>query len=112
MNTLEMYKRLSNEDKTHLTVYCIYDSIYDVARNNNIEISDELAMNIQELAHDLYLEDEYMNLSASQISFFLTECYAKDNTFMDKVEDIDYDDILQAVEDDNHEFYIEEEMER
>ena len=107
-----MYKRLSNEDKTHLTVYCIYDSIYDVARNNNIEISDELAMNIQELAHDLYLEDEYMNLSASQIAFFLTECYAKDNTFMDKVEDIDYDDILQAVEDDNHEFYIEEEMER
>jgi hypothetical protein len=112
MNTLEMYKRLSNEDKTHLTVYCIYDSIYDVARNNNIEISDELAMNIQELAHDLYLEDEYMNLSASQIAFFLTECYAKDNTFMDKVEDIDYDDILQAVENDNHEFYIEEEMER
>lgn len=112
MNTLEMYKRLSNEDKTHLTVYCIYDSIYDAARNNNIEISDELAMNIQELAHDLYLEDEYMNLSASQIAFFLTECYAKDNTFMDKVEDIDYDDILQAVEDDNHEFYIEEEMER
>ena len=112
MNTLEMYKRLSNEDKTHLTVYCIYDSIYDVARNNNIAISDELAMNIQELAHDLYLEDEYMNLSASQIAFFLTECYAKDNTFMDKVEDIDYDDILQAVEDDNHEFYIEEEMER
>lgn len=112
MNTLEMYKRLSNEDKTHLTVYCIYDSIYDVARNNNIEISDELAMNIQELAHDLYLEDEYMNLSASQIAFFLTECYAKDNTFMDNVEDIDYDDILQAVENDNHEFYIEEEMER
>lgn len=112
MNTLEMYKRLSNEDKTHLTVYCIYDSIYDVARNNNIEISDELAMNIQELAYDLYLEDEYMNLSASQIAFFLTECYAKDNTFMDKVEDIDYDDILQAVENDNHEFYIEEEMER
>ena len=90
MNTLEMYKRLSNEDKTHLTVYCIYDSIYDVARNNNIEISDELAMNIQELAHDLYLEDEYMNLSASQIAFFLTECYAKDNTFMDKVEAVSY----------------------
>ena len=112
MNTLEMYKRLSNEDKTHLTVYCIYDSIYDVARNNNIEISDELAMNIQELAHDLYLEDEYMNLSASQIAFFLAECYAKDNTFMEIVEDMDYDDILQAVEDDNHDFYKEEEMER
>ena len=39
MNILEMYKRLSKEDKSHLTVYCIYDSIYDVARNENTEIS-------------------------------------------------------------------------
>ena len=112
MNKLEMYKRLSNEDKSNLTIYCIYDSIFDVARNQNIEISDELAMDIQELAYDLYLDDEYRNLSASQVAFFLTEFYAKDNTFMEKVEDIDYDDILQAVEDDDHEFYLEEEMER
>lgn len=111
MNILEMYKRLSNEDKSNLTRYCIYDSIYNVARNENVEISDELATNIQELAHDLYLDDEYLNLSASQIAFFLAECYAKDNSFMDKVEDIDYDDILQAVENDDHEFYIDE-MER
>lgn len=112
MNKLEMYKRLSNEDKSNLTIYCIYDSIFDVAKNQNIEISDELAMDIQELAHDLYLNDEYRNLSASQIAFFLTECYAKDNTFIEKVKDMDYDDILQAVEDDDHEFYLEEEMER
>lgn len=112
MNKLEMYKRLSNEDKSNLTIYCIYDSIFDVAKNQNIEISDELAMNIQELAHDLYLDDEYRNLSASQIAFFLTECYAKDNTFIEKVEDMDYDDILQAVEDDDHGFYKDNEMER
>lgn len=112
MNKLEMYKQLSNEDKSNLTIYCIYDSIFDVARNENVDISDEVAMDIQELAHDLYIEDEYMNLSASQIAFFLAECYAKDNVFMEKVEDIDYDDILQAVEDDNHDFYKEEEMER
>lgn len=112
MNILEMYKRLSKKDKANLTVYCIYDSIYDASRNQGIDISDEVATNIQELAHDLYLEDEYMNLSASQIAFFLTECYAKDNTFMEKVEDMDYADILQAVEDDEHDFYIEEEMER
>ena len=112
MNKLEMYKRLSNEDKSNLTIYCIYDSIFDVVKNQNIEISDELAMDIQELAHDLYLDDEYRNLSASQIAFFLTECYAKDNTFIEKVEDMDYDDILQAVEDDEHGFYKDNEMER
>ena len=112
MNILEMYKRLSKDDKSNLTVYCIYDSIYDVSRNQKIDISDEVATNIKELAYNLYLDDEYRNLSASQIAFFLTECYAKDNTFMEKIENIDYDDILQAVEDDNHEFYLEEEMER
>ena len=42
MNKLEMYKRLSNEDKSNLTIYCIYDSIFDVVKNQNIEISDEL----------------------------------------------------------------------
>lgn len=112
MSILEMYKRLSKDDKSNLTVYCIYDSIYDASRNQGIDISDEVATNIQELAYDLYLDDEYTNLSASQIAFFLTKCYAKDNTFMEKVEDIDYDDILQAVEDDNQEFYLEEEIEK
>ena len=112
MNILEMYKRLSNEDKSHLTVYCIYDSIYDVARNEDFDLSDKVAIDIQQLAYDLWLDDEYMNLSASQIAYFLTECYVKDNTFMDKVEDIDYDEILQAVEDDDYDFYKEEEMER
>ena len=52
MNTLEMYKRLSNEDKTHLTVYCIYDSIYDVARNNNIlnEIKNRIKNNLRDIS--------------------------------------------------------------
>ena len=112
MNILEMYKRLSNEDKSHLTVYCIYDSIYDVARNEDFDLSDKVAIDIQQLAYDLWLDDEYMNLSAPQIAYFLTECYVKDNTFMDKVEDIDYDEILQAVEDDDYDFYKEVEMER
>ena len=40
MNKLEMYKRLSNEDKSILTIFCIYDSIFDVARNENVDMSD------------------------------------------------------------------------
>ena len=42
MNILEMYKRLSKEDKSNLTIYSIYDSIYDVAKNENFEISDKI----------------------------------------------------------------------
>ncbi len=108
MNILEMYKRLSNEDKANLNIYCIYDSIYDVSKNEEINVDDETAINIQELSYNLYLDDEYSNLSTSQIAYFLTECYAKDNSFIEKIKDMDYDDILQAVEDDNHDFYKEE----
>lgn len=111
MNILEMYKKLSNEDRANLEIYCIYNSIYDVSKNEEINIDDETVTNIQELSYDLYLDDEYNNLSANQITYFLTECYAKDNSFMEKVKDMDYNDILQAVEDDNHNFY-KEEMER
>lgn len=111
MNILEMYKKLSNEDKTNLTIYCIYDSIYDVSKNEEINIDDETAINIQELSYNLYLKDEYRNLSAPQIAYFLTECCAKDKNFMDKIKNIDYDDILQAVEDDNYNFYDLEDSE-
>lgn len=111
MNSLERYKILSNEDKSNLTIYCIYDSIYDVAKNEDINIRDDVVTDIKELAYDLYLDDEYMNLSASQIAFFLTECYAKDSSFMNKIDDMDYSEILEAVDNNDYNFY-KEEMER
>lgn len=33
MEILEMYKTLSDKDKLNLIEYCIFKSIYDVARN-------------------------------------------------------------------------------
>ena len=77
MNSLERYKMLSNEDKSNLTIYSIYDSIYDVAKNEDINISDDIVTDIKELAYDLYLDDEYMNLSAPQIAFFLNRVLCK-----------------------------------
>lgn len=112
MNILEMYKRLSKEDKSHLTVYCIYDSIYDVVRNENTEISDEIATDIQQLAYDLYIDDCGYKLSQSEIAHFLTKCYIEDNTFLEKIDDIDYSDVLEAISDDDYDFYKDEEMER
>ena len=112
MNILEMYKRLSNEDKSHLTVYCIYDSIYDVVKNQDYEITDKVAVDLQELAYDLYLEDNGYKLSQSEIAHFLTNCYINDNSFLYKIEDTDYSDILEAISDDDYEFYKDEELER
>lgn len=38
MNILEMYQKLPKEDKAHLTIYCIYDSIYSTAKEHNVEL--------------------------------------------------------------------------
>lgn len=113
MNILEMYKRLSNEDKTNLTIYSIYDGIYDGANENDFEISDEVAIDLQEMAHNLFNEEENLT-SPNKIGRFLSECYIRDNDFIRKYneEEFMYDDLLQAIVDDNLEFYDLEEMER
>lgn len=112
MNQLEMYKRLSNEDKKNLISYLIYDSVYDVARSEEVEISDEIAMDIQELAYDLYLADEYYNVSSSRIAFFLAKCYSKDKESLNTIKEINYDDVLEAITDGDYDFYKDDEMER
>lgn len=112
MDILEQYKKLSNEDKRNLNRYCIFNSIYDVARNENFDISDELVLEIQEISYDLSLEDEDYNLSETQISDFITTCYIKDNDFLEKLNDMDYSNILGAINDNDSDFYKELEQER
>lgn len=105
MNILERYKNLPDEDKKHLSIYCIYNDIYSSAQNNNYNISDDDTMKIQEISYQLYLDDEYNHLSAPDIAYFLTDCYSRDETFLDKIEDLEDCDILQAVVDYNLNFY-------
>lgn len=111
MNKLEMYKQLSNEDKTNLTIYCIYDNIYNTIKDSGFKIEDDKILDIQELSYDLYLEDDYYNLSISKIASFITECYMRDNEFLEKIDDIEYLEILQAIDDDDLDFYKDEEFE-
>lgn len=112
MDILERYKQLSNEDKSNLTIYTIYDSIYDVSRNKEISFDDEVVKDIQEIAYDLYLNDEYYNLSSSSIAYFLAECYANDNSFLSKLDNIDYSDILEAIDNDNYKSLQEDGLEK
>lgn len=112
MTTLEMYKTLSEQDKKNLTVYSIYNSIYTIAKNNSYEITDNAVERIKDLSHYLYLKDEYYNLSSSRISDFITECYIKNNDSLNKLEDANWSDILEAVDNNNYEFCNENEIER
>ena len=106
MDILERYKQLSNEDKSNLTIYTIYDSIYDVIKNKELIINDDTIKEIQEWAYELYIK------VSNKIAFFITECYSSDKDFLSKLEDIYYDDFMQAVVDDNLNFYIKDELER
>ena len=112
MDILERYKQLSNEDKSNLTIYTIYDSIYDVSRNREISFEDEVVKEIQEIAYDLYLSDEYYNLSSSSIAYFLADCYASDKKKKKKIENMDYWDILEAIDNNNIDFFKVEELEK
>lgn len=112
MNLLDNYKKLSKEDKGNLTMYQIYNSIYDTSSEYDYKISDDIVKDIGELSYDLYLEDEMYKLSSSDIAKFITEEYIDDNDFLDKIEDISYDKILEAIDDDDKDFYKDDEMER
>lgn len=112
MNTLERYKKLSKEDKNNITVYSMYNSIYSIADNENYEISDGDVERIKELSYYVYLKDGYYNLSPSKISDFITECYICHNVSLEKMEDAHWSDILEAIDNNNCEFCMSEEMER
>lgn len=111
MEKLNMYKRLSKEDKNNLITYRIYDTIYDVMRNENVSLDDNTVEAIKEKAYDLYIEDDCYKLSETEITHFITECYAQDNKFFEKIDDIPYDDILEAISDSEYDFYEDYEME-
>lgn len=110
MKKLDMYKRLSKDDKHNLITYCIYDTIYDVMRNENASLDDDIIEEIEDKSYDLYIEDDYYDLSHSKIAYFITECYIHDNNFLEKINDISYNDILEAINDDDYDFYEEYEI--
>lgn len=114
MNKLEMYKKLSEEDKNNLTSYCMYRSIYTIARNNNRNLSNEEVERLEELANYIYLKDEYYNFSDTRISDFLTECYIEKNISLDRLEEQSWNYVLEAIDNNNLDFISEnnDEMER
>lgn len=112
MEKLEMYKRLSKEDKLNITIYCIYDSIYINARNYEKELSDEYAKRICELSHYLYLKDEYYNFSSSKIADYITIGYLEHNIPIEKLEEADRTDMYMGIDTDDYDWLLENEMER
>ena len=115
MNKLEMYKRLSQEDKDNLVMYSIYNVIYDAAKNHNSNISDIEVDKLANLSYDIYLDDSTYDFPWDRITYFIADCYLEGNASIDVMERCGYDDILDAIDsyDSNYDFISKnEEIER
>lgn len=112
MNKLEMYKKLSNDDKSSLTVYSIYRSIYIIAKNLDKVIDDNSVQRICDLSYHLYLKDDSYNFSESRIADYLTNGYLDENISLDKMEEIDRFSIYEGIESDTYDIFFNEEKER
>lgn len=112
MEKLERYKKLSTIDKSNLTTYSIYNSIYINARNNGKKISDEDVKRICDLSHHLYLKDEYYNYSSNAIADYITIGFIVYNIPIEKFEDADENDIYVGIDTNDYSWLLENEMER
>lgn len=111
MNTLEMYKELSKEDKSNLSTYAIYDSIYNIAKNEDYDISDDEVERLKDIVEYVWLKDDYYHYSTNRIGDFLTECYVKHYIALDQIESTSWSDILDAIDNDDQKF-LNNDMER
>lgn len=112
MNSLINYRKLSKEDKRDLTDYIIYRSIEDNARERDITLSDDVITDIKEIALDFYLDDCSSNLSVSRITDFITINYLDNNITLEELNEVDRQDLYEAIYEDCIEMIKDEELER
>lgn len=97
MSSLEKYKQLSEEDRTNLSDYQYYNSIYYF----NKEASDEDVFFIKSISERAYLADED-GYSIDKITDFVAENYFNKNLTKEELNKSSKWDILTAVEESNY----------
>ena len=112
MNSLNNYRKLSDEDKRDLTDYIIYRSIEDNCNEKSMTLSDNEIIDIKEVALDFYLDDCSSNLSVSRITDFITINYLDSNITLEELNEVDRQDLYEAIYEDCIEMIKNEEIER
>lgn len=112
MNSLLNYRKLSNEDIRDLTEYMIYRSILDNASERDIILDDETITDIKEIAYDFYLDDCSDKLSITSITDFITCNYLDNKITLEELNDVDKQDLYEAIYEDCIEMIKNNEMER
>lgn len=112
MNSLNNYRKLSDEDKRDLTDYIIYRSIEDNCNEKSMTLSDNEIIDIKEVALDFYLDDCSSNLSVSRITDFITINYLDNNITLEELNEVDRQDLYEAIYEDCIEMIKNDELER
>lgn len=112
MNSLNNYRKLSDEDKRDLTDYIIYRSIEDNCNEKSMTLSDNEIIDIKEVALDFYLDDCSGDLSVSRITDFITINYLDNNITLEELNEVDRQDLYEAIYEDCIEMIKNDELER
>lgn len=96
MNKLEAYKKLSDQDKMNLTEYEFYNSIYNI----NPKASDQDVLFLYEECNSIWLNDEFLNLSISKITSFISKYYFNGTLTKEMFDEVSSSDFLEAIDND------------
>lgn len=100
MNSLDLYKKLSREDKLYLNEYLAYQCIYDNARNRKIELDDKVVDELKDVVMDYYHSDTQWFLSVPRLADFISTHYLDDDITLEEINEIDWTDMMEAIEND------------
>ena len=115
MNSLEMYNKLSKEDNQFLEHYVVYRDIYDIAKENNIEISNDEIVDLREFIMD-YFQD-VKNFRLNEITQFVAGIILNKYITLEQLKQCSNFEIYEAIDDDDflmlsEKFNEENDMER
>ncbi|MEG2251082.1 MAG: hypothetical protein RSD09_05880 [Bacilli bacterium] len=97
MNSLEKYKKLTEEDKNYLNDYQYYESIYYF----NKGASDEDVLFVKRICERSYLVDEE-GYSITKITDFVADNYFNKNLTKEELNKSSKWDILEAIAQNNY----------
>ena len=111
MNSLEKFKNMSYKENESIEDYYVYYWIYDNAKENYIELDDEIVLNLKNIIVNTYKEDFDYGYSLLQITNYVTSRYIDRTYTLNTLNKSMGQDILDAMHYDKENYILKNEKE-
>ena len=111
MDSLEKFKNMSYKEKESIEDYYVYYWIYDNAKENDIELDDEIVLNLKNIIVNTYKEDFDYGYSLLQITNYVTSRYIDRTYTLNTLNKSMGQDILDAMHYDKENYILKNEKE-